>query len=618
MKEKQLRRIVGTTLIVALLSALGISVPTTAEAATRGCNSGPVGASVPAGYPLEVCVDQSSRTVFIRNSSEWIVEYNMPAGLSANGWDLADTPLFGQMYGSEYASSRPKDYRLLVAPPGSTTKLTFRSSATASITYSIPYEPNFRMAHATLLMNHIPIVNDVKSVADSVFAGTAKYSGCRRDGRNVAYCTAVYLGAFPVVTWQFLKAFLSNKGKTIKWIITLGENLNQQAKDMLAGINGIALGSGPKTFTVQFGDTSPQNPQTPSAQQPSTAVQQPVVQSATPAQPVITVGSVIINSSYGTCQYGSNCLIAGFSLSGFSPVPAVYTCVFSNGARYDFSLSGSSVGTACITNEGGDSITIEVGGVRSATISNNASSNATPNLPVVNSPVTQTPVAQSPVVATPATPATPAVPAPVAGTSSPVLGTVSAAGRVGPCTFGSSCLIASFSIAGFSPQPTRYTCIFSDGSRYDFSFGGSSVNTACYTNARPDSITIEVAGVRSGVLANSAAPAVAPVTPTPTPTPTSSVRTYTEQAGTAGSPTFLNPVNAGGPGQRIGAMTYVEVFCKVYAPQIASVNPDGYWYKVASAPWSGTYFAPANNFWNGDVPGVKPYVHNTDFAVPDC
>jgi hypothetical protein len=356
--------------------------------------------------------------------------------------------------------------------------------------------------------------------------------------------------------------------------------------------------------------------QQPSAAQQPQPVQQPVPQSATPAQPVSTVGSVIINSSYGACQYGSNCLIAGFSVSGFSPVPSVYTCIFSNGARYDFSLSGSSVGTACVTNESGDSITIEVGGVRSATISNNAPSNATPNSQVVNNPVTQTPVAQSPVVATPATPATPAVPAPVSGTSSPVLGTVSAAGRVGPCTFGSSCLIASFSIAGFSPQPTRYTCIFSDGSRYDFSFGGSSVNTACYTNARPDSITIEVAGVRSGFLANSTATPVAPVTPTPAPT--SSVRTYTEQAGTAGSPTFLNPVNAGGPGQRIGAMAYVEVFCKFYAPQIASVNPDGYWYKVASAPWSGTYFAPANNFWNGDVPGVKPYVHNTDFAVPDC
>jgi hypothetical protein len=353
--------------------------------------------------------------------------------------------------------------------------------------------------------------------------------------------------------------------------------------------------------------------QAPLVQPPQLVVQQPVVQTPAPVQEASMVGPVVISSSYGACQFGPNCLIAGFSISGFNPAPPTYTCVFSNGARYDFGFAGSSVGTACVTNERGDSVAIEVAGVRSATVTNNASVTPSPNVSVANNPVISNPAVvsgpsvQAPVVATPS---------PVVSVSSPVLGTVSAAARAGSCPYGPSCLIASFSISGFSPQPARYTCIFSDGSRYDFSFGGTSVNTACYTNARPDSIVIEVAGVRSGVLANSAAAVVTPPVVTP-PTPTS-VRTYTEQAGTAGSPTFLNPVNAGGPGPRIPAMSNVEVFCKVYAPQIASVNPDGYWYKVATAPWSGSYFAPANNFWNGDVPGVKPYIHNTDFAVPDC
>lgn len=71
-------------------------------------------------------------------------------------------------------------------------------------------------------------------------------------------------------------------------------------------------------------------------------------------------------------------------------------------------------------------------------------------------------------------------------------------------------------------------------------------------------------------------------------------------------------------GAKISAMSWVAVSCKVYAPQIASANPDGYWYRIASAPWSNAYYAVANTFWNGDIPGQRPYTHNTDFAVADC
>ena len=63
---------------------------------------------------------------------------------------------------------------------------------------------------------------------------------------------------------------------------------------------------------------------------------------------------------------------------------------------------------------------------------------------------------------------------------------------------------------------------------------------------------------------------------------------------------------------------WVDVSCKVYAPQIQSANPDGYWYRIATAPWNNQYYAVANTFWNGDVPGQKPYTHFTDWAVRDC
>ncbi len=79
--------------------------------------------------------------------------------------------------------------------------------------------------------------------------------------------------------------------------------------------------------------------------------------------------------------------------------------------------------------------------------------------------------------------------------------------------------------------------------------------------------------------------------PAPSPAPT-----LQEQSGTHGSPTFLDPTNASGPGERIPAMAYVQVSCRRYAPGIASANPDGWWYRIASSPWNNRYYAVANPF----------------------
>jgi GDSL-like Lipase/Acylhydrolase family len=81
--------------------------------------------------------------------------------------------------------------------------------------------------------------------------------------------------------------------------------------------------------------------------------------------------------------------------------------------------------------------------------------------------------------------------------------------------------------------------------------------------------------------------------------------------------TFTNYHNASGMGPAIAAGQWVEVSCRVYDPTIASVNPDGYWYRIASPPWSNSYYSPANTFMNGDPYG-GPYTHNTDFSVPVC
>lgn len=107
-------------------------------------------------------------------------------------------------------------------------------------------------------------------------------------------------------------------------------------------------------------------------------------------------------------------------------------------------------------------------------------------------------------------------------------------------------------------------------------------------------------------------------TVTTTPSAPAPPRTFPQQQATRGVNTFTNPYNASGMGERIPPRTWVQVSCKVHAPQIVSVNPDGYWYRIASAPWNNAYYAPANTFWNGDVEGQLPYTRNTDWNVPNC
>jgi hypothetical protein len=91
-----------------------------------------------------------------------------------------------------------------------------------------------------------------------------------------------------------------------------------------------------------------------------------------------------------------------------------------------------------------------------------------------------------------------------------------------------------------------------------------------------------------------------------------------EQQGSRGSNSFSDPMNVSGEGPRVPPFAWVRVTCRIYAPQAGSVNPDGFWYRLASSPWNDVYFAPANTFWNGDQPGHLPYIHNTDFAIRMC
>jgi hypothetical protein len=193
---------------------------------------------------------------------------------------------------------------------------------------------------------------------------------------------------------------------------------------------------------------------------------------------------------------------------------------------------------------------------------------------------------------------------------------------VGSCTTAGGTLTSTSS--GFTPGATAtIRAWYPDGHEYsnlahvsrvraDGSLGWvwpcAGDPSGAYTTSAVDDAT----GASTGTVAFTIGGALIPPLPPPPP------QTWSEQE-TPNHPvnTFTNYHNASGMGPAIAAGQWVQVSCKVYDPFIASVNPDGYWYRIASSPWNNAYYSPANTFMNGDPYG-GPYTHNTDFAVPNC
>jgi hypothetical protein len=92
--------------------------------------------------------------------------------------------------------------------------------------------------------------------------------------------------------------------------------------------------------------------------------------------------------------------------------------------------------------------------------------------------------------------------------------------------------------------------------------------------------------------------------------------TWTETTGTPAH-TWANPVQLTGAGTPLGPRQSVQVMCRVQG----YVVPDGdpWWYRLASAPWDGNYYATSDAFYNNgatsgsDINGVV-----VDQQVPVC
>ncbi|GAB2979055.1 PKD domain-containing protein [Nocardioides montaniterrae] len=114
----------------------------------------------------------------------------------------------------------------------------------------------------------------------------------------------------------------------------------------------------------------------------------------------------------------------------------------------------------------------------------------------------------------------------------------------------------------------------------------------------------------------SAGSAGTPTTPPSNPTPTDG-STWTETAGSVAH-TWTNYSNAGGTeGPEIAAGQSVQIACVVTGFGVSDGNTS--WYRIASSPWSSSYYVSADAFYNnGATSGSLRGTPFVDGAVPAC
>jgi Cutinase len=94
-------------------------------------------------------------------------------------------------------------------------------------------------------------------------------------------------------------------------------------------------------------------------------------------------------------------------------------------------------------------------------------------------------------------------------------------------------------------------------------------------------------------------------------------RTHAESSGSIVH-TWTDYANAGGrEGPNIASSETVQVECRVEGFRVE--DGDTWWYLIASSPWSGTYYASADAFYNnGQTAGSLRGTPFVDLTVPEC
>ncbi len=118
---------------------------------------------------------------------------------------------------------------------------------------------------------------------------------------------------------------------------------------------------------------------------------------------------------------------------------------------------------------------------------------------------------------------------------------------------------------------------------------------------------------------NSTSPPVSELPPAHETPPPTAPPTYGETTGPGPTHTWTDYSDAGGnEGQSIPDNTTVQIACKVTGFAVEDGNT--WWYRIASSPWNGTYYASADAFYNepGRTSGSLKGTPFVDPNVPNC
>jgi hypothetical protein len=175
-------------------------------------------------------------------------------------------------------------------------------------------------------------------------------------------------------------------------------------------------------------------------------------------------------------------------------------------------------------------------------------------------------------------------------------------------------------LSNFPLGTTYFFCHTGDGSGYPT--GGSISNHGQFNVTSPNQ------GFSSGLCSGSGnfwiglqatdghdyySNQVALQAPSPPPLPS----TWGETTGGV-THTWTNWTNAGGTeGPTIGSNVTVQIACRLTG--WTAPNGNNWWYRIAQAPWSGTYYASADAFYNnGATSGSLSGTPFVDPAVANC
>jgi hypothetical protein len=160
----------------------------------------------------------------------------------------------------------------------------------------------------------------------------------------------------------------------------------------------------------------------------------------------------------------------------------------------------------------------------------------------------------------------------------------------------------------FPPGAYSYTCEFASGGNksYPITISSSSETfdngTTCYDGEFGDTVTVAIGSVQSNTLIVGGTPPAKGSGET-TGGPTNTWTNYSDAGGTEG-PTI--PSN-----------TTVVITCRVQGFAVADGNT--WWYEVGSSPWSDTYYASADAFYNnGQTSGSLIGTPFVDSSIPVC